>query len=61
MSVRLGEHDLDSEKEIVQDIDILSITKHPKFNRRDKTNDIAILQLQNDAEFSSELSRLDIE
>ncbi|XP_055308152.1 venom protease-like [Sitodiplosis mosellana] len=55
IKVRLGEHNTDSDEDddTVQNIGILRTKMHPDHNKRDGTNDIAILYLQHDAEFSN--------
>lgn len=52
---RLGEHDTEKDDDgAVQDINIIFSERHPYFNKQDGTNDVAILHLEYDAEFSSE-------
>lgn len=50
---RLGEHDIsvttDGE---VQDIKIIRSVKHPDYDKRDGTSDIAVLYLEHDAQLS---------
>lgn len=50
---RLGEHDLSSNSDgEVQDIKIVRTVKHPAYDEYDKTNDIAVLYLEHDAELT---------
>lgn len=50
---RLGEHDISSSTETeVQDIKIIRSVKHPEYDRRDGTGDIAVLYLEHDAQLS---------
>lgn len=51
----MGEHDISSTTDgEIQDIKVRSTTKHDMYNKRDGTNDIAILHLDDDAKLSSE-------
>lgn len=52
--VRLGEHDVTSttDGEVV-DVEVTRSVPHENYNKKDGTNDIAILQLANDVEFTS--------
>lgn len=50
---RLGEYDISSTADgDVQDIKIIRTIKHPDYNRRDGTSDIAVLYLEHDAQLS---------
>lgn len=52
--MRLGEHDISSTTDgEVQDIKVRSTYRHEMYNKRDGTNDIAILTLDHDANLSS--------
>ncbi|XP_055308154.1 venom protease-like [Sitodiplosis mosellana] len=51
---RFGEHDINSDQDgPVQDININRKNRHPNFNKRLGTNDIAILHLEHDVIFSN--------
>lgn len=52
--VRLGEHDLRTDDGHHQDIRVARIVVHENFDPFIKSNDIAILQLERDVEFSGE-------
>lgn len=54
--VRLGEHDISSttDGETV-DIKVSRTKRHENYNKRDGTNDIALLYLEQDANLSSKL------
>lgn len=55
--VRLGEHDISSTTDgEIQDIKVIMTRKHENYNKRDGTNDIALLYLEHDANLSSENS-----
>lgn len=52
--MRLGEHDISSTTDgAVEDIKVIRSERHPNYNKRDGTNDIAILFLEHDASLSS--------
>lgn len=52
---RFGEHDISSTTDgDVEDIKVIRSERHPDYNKRDGTNDIAILYLERDVSFSSE-------
>lgn len=61
VNVRLGEHDINTEKDCdaqnkcldpVQDIEIQDRIKHPQYDNRKKINDIALLKLKTAADVS---------
>lgn len=53
---RLGEHDISSTTDgSTEDINIIRSERHPNYDRRDGTSDIAVLYLEHDAELSSEI------
>ena len=54
--VRLGAHDLTKDNESQQDIPIASSLTHPDYNWQEKTNDIAILTLEHEVEFTGKLN-----
>ncbi|XP_031626165.1 venom serine protease Bi-VSP-like isoform X2 [Contarinia nasturtii] len=55
-NVRLGEHDISSTSDgEVQDIKVIRSERHADYNRRDGTNDIAILYLERDVQFSKRI------
>lgn len=52
----MGEHDISSTTDgAVEDIKVIRSERHPNYNKRDGTNDIAILYLERDVAFTSEL------
>lgn len=55
---RFGEHDISSTTDDgdLEDIKVIRSERHPDYNKRDGTNDIAILYLERDVSFSSELN-----
>lgn len=54
--VRLGEHDLSTTDDgEVQDVKVIKSQPHEKYNKKDGTNDIAILYLEHDVNLTSEL------
>lgn len=56
--MRLGEHDISSTSDgTVEDIKVFRSERHPKYNKRDGTNDIAILYLEHDVGISSKNNR----
>lgn len=51
--MRLGEHDISSTTDgVVQDIKVIRTERHSNYNRRDGTNDIAILYLERDVDIT---------
>lgn len=53
--MRLGEHDISSTTDgVVQDVKVIRTEKHPSYNRRDGTNDLAILYLERDVDINCE-------
>lgn len=55
--MRLGEHDISSTTDgEIQDIKVSMTKRHENYNKRDGTNDIAILYLDHDANLSSKNS-----
>jgi hypothetical protein len=50
--VRLGEHDLRNSAKDIQEVEIEEKIIHPEYKKRDGSNDIAILVLADDIEFS---------
>lgn len=54
--MRLGEHDISSTSDgEIQDIKVGFTQRHENYNKRDGTNDIAVLHLAKDADLSSEI------
>lgn len=52
--VRLGEHDLSTDTDgEVQNVKVIKTQPHENYNKRDGTNDIAILYLEHDVNLSS--------
>lgn len=52
--VRLGEHDISSTTDgEIQDIKVVMTRRNENYNKRDGTNDIALLYLDHDANLSS--------
>lgn len=52
--MRLGEHDISSTSDgTVEDIKVFRSERHPNYNKRDGTNDIAILYLERDVGITS--------
>lgn len=59
--MRLGEHDLSTTTDgEVQDVKVIRKQPHENYNKRDGTNDIAILYLEHDVEFTSKFDLLPI-
>lgn len=53
--VRLGEHDTSSKSDgAVEEINVSRSVRHSDYNKRDGTNDIAMLYLEHDANLSGE-------
>lgn len=53
-SISLGEHDISSTTDgDVQDIKVVMTRKNEDYNKRDGTNDLAILYLARDADLTS--------
>lgn len=50
----MGEHDSSKPDEHIVDVDIVRIAAHPQFNKPFMSNDIAILLLENDVEFTGD-------
>lgn len=52
--MRLGEHDLSIETDgEIQNVKVIKSQSHENYNKRDGTNDIAILYLERDVNLSS--------
>lgn len=52
-TVRLGEHDLGSESEVnTVEIPVVKVAKYPQYTTKDGHNDLAILYLDRDVDFS---------
>lgn len=52
--VRLGEHDITSTDDgEVEDVKVVRSLPHENYNKKDGTNDIAMLYLERDVEFTS--------
>ena len=55
--VRLGEHDTETDTETTHiEINVVSMVKHPKYDKKDGHSDVAILTLEHDIPFTSESS-----
>lgn len=55
--VRLGEHDTDTDTETQHiEINVVSMVKHPKYDKKDGHSDLAILTLEKDIPFTSMVS-----
>ncbi|XP_055303524.1 venom protease-like [Sitodiplosis mosellana] len=52
VNVRLGEYNFSSYDASVQDLKVIRTERHPNYNERDGTNDIAILYLERDVHIS---------
>lgn len=53
--MRLGEYDTSTVKDGPnEDVDVVHVAKHPKYNLPFATHDIAILTLKHDVNFSGE-------
>lgn len=51
--MRLGEHDLGSESETDPvDVPVVKVAKYPQYTTKDGHNDLAILYLERDVDFS---------
>ena len=50
--VRLGQHDANAFELDNEDVKVIRMEKHPRFNKPFMSNDIAILYLERDVEFS---------
>lgn len=56
VQVRLGEHDTASTHDgPTVDVDVVRIEKHDRYNKPYMTNDIAMLYLEHDVEFTSHI------
>lgn len=54
--VRLGEHDTETDTETQHiEINVISMVKHPKYDKKDGHSDLAILTLERDIPFTSKL------
>lgn len=53
--VRLGEYDLSTKSTVTEDIGIKRFVSHPEYNSELQLNDIAIVHLVRDVEFTGKL------
>lgn len=52
-TVRLGEHDLGSDRETYTvEVPVIKVAKYPQYTTKDGHNDLAILYLDRDVDFS---------
>lgn len=56
-TVRLGEHDLSTDSEANHiDVPVVKVLRHPQYNRTDGHNDIALLYLDRNVEFTEKIT-----
>lgn len=53
--VRLGEYDLSQNSTLTEDIEIKRFVTHPEYDSKNQFNDIAIVHLVRDVEFTGKL------
>lgn len=51
-TVRLGEHDLSTDDNIHIDVPIVKVSSHAQYDKKDGHNDIAMLYLEREIEFT---------
>lgn len=57
--MRLGEHDLSTDTEANHvDIDVVRVIPHPNYDAKDGHSDLAVLVLQNEISFTSEIKKV---
>lgn len=55
--VRLGEYDLSQNSTLTEDIEIKRFVLHPEYDSKHRINDIAIVHLMRDVDFTGKLEK----